>query len=84
MPSFFAFALIAALTLGLTGCETPRATKMPSRWLMAAPCALPPVPEKDGDPVVGATHEGELRKCAANRKDQVLGLQRYARAAVSK
>ena len=76
--------LIVLAACSLAGCSDgiPADTgsiKAPSKWMMARKCNLPPVPKEDGDPVKRAEYLVELQRCAAQRGDQVAGLQSYAR-----
>ncbi len=73
--------LLILAALALAGCETAPAGKpdLPAGWLMQKPPACPTAPANDGDPVVRAEYEARLRECAADRGDQVRGLQKYAR-----
>ena len=71
--------ILAALSLA--GCESGPTGKPnpPSGWLMSKPCTIPSMKKDDGDPVARADYEARLRECAADRGDQVRGLQKYAR-----
>lgn len=76
--------IIVLAACGLAGCSDGIPTDTgsinpPSKWMMARKCNLPPVPPEDGDPVQRAEYNVKLRRCAAQRGDQVSGLQSYAR-----
>lgn len=72
--------LVVLSAVLLAGCETPTGKPQPpAGWLMQKSCKLPPVPADDGDPVARADYDTQMRRCAADRGDQVRGLQSYAR-----
>lgn len=76
--------IIVLAACGLAGCSDaiPADTgsiSAPSKWMMARKCTLPAVPKDDGDPVARAEYQVKVRRCAAQRGDQVSGLQSYAR-----
>ena len=79
--------ILSAICLPLAACggaptDVAKLTP-PAKWMMASPCALPPLPKSDGDPVARADYDAAMRKCAARRGDQTRGLQQYTKTVVA-
>jgi hypothetical protein len=78
MRALILLPLVLAGGCATTGAE-PSKLKAPARYLMAPPCAMPSIPETEGNPAVRAGYYASSRACHGRTGDQVRGLQSYVR-----